>query len=119
MDAAKRKALEADGYRVYDHIGDALGMTEPEKQKFDLWCSLINAVRELRKKIGMSQKQLAARLKVSKRVVDRMEHGGGEITLEQLVHAYAAMGGRLAITELPPHSVNGAVRRKGKAHAKR
>ena len=63
MDAAERNALEAKGYRVYDHIGDALGMTEEEKQEFDLRCFLSRAVRDLREKLGLSQKQLAARLK--------------------------------------------------------
>jgi ribosome-binding protein aMBF1 (putative translation factor) len=117
MDAAERQALEAKGYRVYDHIRDALGMTEEEKQEFDLHCFLCRAIRDLREKLDLSQKQLAARLKVSKRVVDRMEWGGGEITLEQVVHAYAAMGGRLAITELPPHPVNGKVKKKARVTA--
>jgi DNA-binding XRE family transcriptional regulator len=117
MDADKQKALEDAGWRFGD-AADFLGMNDAERQEFDLRYFLCNAVHELREKLGLSQKQLAARLKVSKRTVDRMESGGGEITLEQLVHAYAAMGGRLAITELPPHSVNGAVKKKGKARAK-
>jgi ribosome-binding protein aMBF1 (putative translation factor) len=117
MEAEKQKALEDAGWRFGDAT-DFLGMDDAEKQAFELRYFLCNAICDLREKLGLSQKQLAARLKVSKRIVDRMENGGGEITLEQLVHAYAAMGGRLGITELPPHSVNGAVKKKGKAHAK-
>jgi DNA-binding XRE family transcriptional regulator len=117
MDADKQKALEDAGWRFGD-AADFLGMNDAQRQELDLRVSLVRAVCDLREKLGLSQKQLAARLKVSKRTVDRMERGGGEITLEQLVHAYAAMGGRLAITELPPHSVNGTIKKKGKAHAK-
>ena len=47
--------------------------------------------------------------------MERIEAGGGEITLEQILHAYSQMGGRLTVTELPPHQENGGHKRKEKS----
>jgi ribosome-binding protein aMBF1 (putative translation factor) len=109
------EALKA-GWKSGD-AADFLGMTEAERQELDVRVSLIRAVRKRRGELGLSQKQLADRLKISKRTVERLEAGGGEITLEQILHAYSEMGGRLAITELPPHQENGAPKRRIKARA--
>jgi ribosome-binding protein aMBF1 (putative translation factor) len=114
MDAEKQNALEDAGWKSGD-AADFLGMSEGERQELDLRVWLARAVRDRREKLGLSQKQVAARLKISQRSLDRIEWGGGEITFEQILHAYSALGGRLAITELPPHSDNGAKPAKKKA----
>ena len=108
------EALKA-GWKSGD-AADFLGMTVAEKQELDVRVSLIRAVRKRRGELGLSQKQLADRLKISKRTVERIEAGGGEITLEQILHAYSEMGGRLAITELPQQE-NGGHKRRKKARA--
>jgi DNA-binding XRE family transcriptional regulator len=120
MDAKLDKALEAYGYKTYDHIGDALGMTEAEKQEMDFRIELSNAVRKRREKLGLSEQDAAKRLKISKRKLAKIELGNFDVPLEQILHAYSALGGRLAITELPPHAGNGAMagKKKGKARAK-
>jgi ribosome-binding protein aMBF1 (putative translation factor) len=107
MDANKEKALEAAGWRSGD-AADFLGMTDAERQELDLRVALSRAVCERRKKLGLSQLDLAKRLKVNKRTIDKIEYGAGDITLEQMLGAYSALGGRLTIKELPPHSGNGA-----------
>ncbi len=117
MDAATRKALEADGYRVYDHAGDAVGMTEEEKQEMDFRLSLSRAIRKRRDQLGLSVNDLAARLKVSQAKAGKIEFGNFDIPLEQVLHAYTTLGGRFAITELPPRSVNGKVKKK-RSHPK-
>jgi ribosome-binding protein aMBF1 (putative translation factor) len=117
MDAAERKALEAQGYRVYDHPGDAVGMNEEEKHELDFRLSLSRAVRNRREKLGLSIKELAAKLKVSQAKAAKIEIGNYDVTLEQMLHAYAVMGGRLTITELPPHPVNGKVKKKARTTA--
>jgi hypothetical protein len=35
MDTAERKALEAKGYKIYDHAADAVGLTDEEKRELD------------------------------------------------------------------------------------
>ena len=119
MDAETQEALEAAGWKFGD-AADFLGMTDAERHELDVRVALSRAVRDRRKKLGLSQQEVAKRLKISARKVDRIEYGAGDITLEQILHAYSALGGRLAITELPPHAGNGAVtgKKKGKARAK-
>jgi hypothetical protein len=53
-----------------------------------------------------------------------IEWGSPGVSLEQILNAYAVMGGRVAITELPPHTGNGAKKgtlkgkKKNKAHGR-
>ena len=107
MTPETRKRLEADGYKVYDHAGDAVGMTEAEKQEMDIRITLSNAVRKRREELKVSPKELATRLKISQAKLARIELGNWDVSLEQILHAYSAMGGRIAITELPAHTTSG------------
>ena len=121
---AEREWLEAQGYKVYDHAGDAVGMTEEEKQLMEIRVDLALKVRKRREELGLTQKDLAIRLKTSQPRVVKIEWGSPGVSLEQILNAFAVMGGRVAITELPPHSGNGAKngtlkgKKKSKAHAR-
>ena len=106
MDTEKQKALEAAGWKFGD-AADFLGMDEAERQELDLRVSLIRAIRTLREKLGLTQKDLAIRLKTSQPRVAKIERGAGDVSLDQIFRAYLVMGGRVAITELTPHSGNG------------
>jgi DNA-binding transcriptional regulator YiaG len=99
MTPERRKALEAKGYRVYDHAGDAVGMTEEEKHLMDLHISMSNAVRDRRKKLKLSQKDLAILLGTSQPRVAKIEWGGPDVSLDQILKAYAVMGGRVVIKD--------------------
>jgi ribosome-binding protein aMBF1 (putative translation factor) len=99
MNADKRKSLEARGYKVYDHAGDAVGMTEEEKHLMDLRLSLSNMVRERRQKLGLSQKELAIRLGTSQPRVAKIEWGDWDVSFDQIFRAYAALGGRIVIKD--------------------
>lgn len=120
MNAERRKALEARGYRVYDHAGDAVGMTEEEKHLMDLRITLSNAVRKRREKQGLSQQELAMRLNVSLRRIAKIELGSWGVSIDEILNAYAIMGGRVRLEELAASSTNGTAmgKKKGKAHAK-
>ncbi len=108
MGAATRKALAVESDRVYDHIGDAVGMTEEEKELLDLRITLAISVRKRREKLGLSQKELATRLKVGERRVAKIEWSDPAISLDEILRAYSALGGRVTIKELPPYSAGGA-----------
>ena len=108
MDATRQKRLEAIGWKFYDHAGDAFGMTEEEKLETDFRITLSNAVRKRREKLSLTPKDLATRLKISQKKLAKIELGNFDVPLEEILRAYSALGGRLAITELPPHSGNGA-----------
>jgi predicted XRE-type DNA-binding protein len=96
MDARKRKALEAKGWKFGD-AADFLGMTEEERQMLDARMELIMALRRLRAAKGMSQKELASRLKTSQPRVARIEQGAPDVSIDQLLRAYAAVGGRIVV----------------------
>lgn len=113
MNAERRKALEAKGYKVYDHAGDAVGMTEEEKQLMDLRITLSKMIRERRQTLGLSQKELAIRLGTSQPRVAKIEWGDWDVSLDQIFRAYAVMGGRLIIKDAAkrPHEKKAVVPR--------
>jgi predicted XRE-type DNA-binding protein len=107
MNAERRRALEAKGYRVYDHAGDAVGMNEEEKELMDIRITLSRAVRKRREKLQLSQKELATRLKITQARVSKIEWGDRDVSLDQIFSAYVAMDGYVATKELAPHAGNG------------
>ena len=107
MNAERRKALEAKGYKVYDHAGDAVGLNEEEKELMEIRYTLSRAVRQRREELRLSRKVLATRLKISPARVSKIEWGDRDISLEQIFRAYAAMDGHVAATEQAPHAGNG------------
>ena len=111
MDAARQKRLEALGWKFYEHAGDVFGMTEAEKHEMDFRKSLADAVRKRREKLGLSEKELAARLKISLTKFRRLEMGMWDIPVENILAAFSVMGGRIGITELPPLAKNGVENR--------
>src|SRR5437870_882182 len=102
-----RKLAEANGWKYYEHAGDAVGMTDAEKQEMDFRIDLSRAIRKRREKLKLSDKDFAARLKISRKKLNRLEMGMPEFTIEQMLNAYSALGGRIGITELPPYASNG------------
>ena len=101
--------MEAYGYKIYDHVGDAVGMTEQEKELLDHRITLANSIRKRREKLGLSQKDLATRLKISQRRVAKIEWADPGVSLDEILNAYAAMGGRVAIKQLTPLSVKAVI----------
>src|SRR5438034_5834744 len=76
VDPKKRKALEAAGWRFGDYA-DFLGLTEQERQEVELRGALSRTIRQRREALGMTQKQLAERLKSSQSRVAKLEIGVG------------------------------------------
>ena len=122
MNAEKRKTLEALGYKIYDHAGDAVGMTEEEKHLMDLRLAFVKMVRAQRQKRGISQKELAVLLGTSQPRVAKIEGGDYDVSLDQIVRAFAVMGGRVAVKELRANSAahqTTSRKKKAKPHVKR
>jgi predicted XRE-type DNA-binding protein len=117
MNAEQRKELETKGYVTYDHVGDALGMTEDEKELMDIRFTLSRAVKKRREELQLSKKQLAARLGISQSKVTKIEWGDRDISAEEIFSAYLSMNGQ-AVTERPRSSNGDRNGAKKKAHAK-
>src|SRR5436309_1454727 len=96
MNAAKRKALEAAGWRFGD-AADFLGMSDEERQLLEARVEAALAVRRQRAALNLSQKQLAQRIKTSQPRVAKIERAAGDVSFDQMLRAFVAAGGRLVI----------------------
>lgn len=96
MDVAKRKAIEAAGWKVAD-AADFLEMSDEERQLLDARVKLALAVRRQREALRLSQKQLGAMLKTSQPRVAKIERAASDVSMDQLVRAFTAAGGKIAV----------------------
>jgi predicted XRE-type DNA-binding protein len=96
MDSAKRNALEAAGWRVGD-AADFLDMNLEERQLLDARVELALAVRRQREACHLSQKELGLKLKTSQPRVAKIERAATDVSLDQLVRAFTAAGGRIVV----------------------
>jgi hypothetical protein len=99
MDAKKRKALEAAGWKFGD-AADFLGMSDDERQLLDARVEMVIALRRLRQANRVSQRELAARLKTSQPRVAKIERAAPDVSFDQIIRAYAAVGGQLTVEEI-------------------
>src|SRR5437667_5956238 len=99
MQTEKRKALEAAGWRFGD-AADFLGMTDEERQMLDLRVDAALAVRRQRETMKLSQQELARRIHTSQPRIVKIEKAAKDVTLDQILRAFTAAGGRIAIREV-------------------
>ena len=96
MNKATRKRLEEAGWRIGD-AADFLEMTPEERQLLDARVQLALAIRRQRAAARLSQKELGARLKTSQPRIAKIERAASDVSLDQLVKAFSAAGGRLVV----------------------
>lgn len=106
MDAAKRNAIEAAGWKVGD-AADFLEMSDEERQLLDTRIALAEAIRQQRVASKLSQKQLGARLKTSQPRVAKIERAAADVSMDQLVRALTAAGGKLVIKSAKSKTTKG------------
>jgi ribosome-binding protein aMBF1 (putative translation factor) len=110
MDAAKRKALEAAGWKLGD-AADFLGLSSEERQLLDARVELALAIRRQREALHLSQKQLGLRLKTSQPRVAKIERAATDVSMDQLIRAFTAAGGRIVVKSATSKA------KKGKRHS--
>ncbi len=96
MDATQRRRLEAAGWKFGD-AADFLGMSDEERQLLDTRFELALAIRRQREALNLTQKQLGAKLKTSQPRVAKIERAAADVSLDQLVPAFSAVGGKMAL----------------------
>jgi len=106
MDATKQKSLEAAGWKIGD-AADFLEMSDEERQLLDARMSIALAIRQQRKILNLSQKELGARLKTSQPRVAKIERAAADVSLDQLVRAFTAAGGTIAVKSANSKSAKG------------
>lgn len=99
MHPEKRKALEAAGWKFGD-AADFLAMTDEERQMLDLRINAALAVRRQREAMKLSQQDLARRIHTSQPRIVKIEKAAKDVSLDQILRAYAAAGGRIAFREI-------------------
>src|SRR5207244_8860948 len=113
MRPEKRKALESAGWKFGD-AADFLAMTDEERQMLNLRVDAALAVRRQREAVKLSQQDLARRIHTSQPRIVKIEKAARDVTLDQILRAYAAAGGRITIKE-----VAGAPSKTRSGHAKK
>jgi ribosome-binding protein aMBF1 (putative translation factor) len=111
MDAAKRKAIEAAGWKVGD-AADFLGMNVEERQLLDARVKLALAIRQQRQVHGLTQKELGAKLKTTQPRVAKIERAASDVSMDQLIRAFTAAGGKFVIRTSQAKSTKGKSRAK-------
>ena len=91
MDTAKRKRLEAKGWR-FGTVGEFLQLTPADEAYIDMKLALADALEKERKQRHMTQKQLAETLKSSQPRVVMMEKGDPSVTIDLLIRALLTLG---------------------------
>ena len=96
MNAKKRKALQAAGWKIGD-AADFLEMSPEERQLLDARVELALAIRRQRAALKLSQKELGAKLKTSQPRIAKIERAASDVSLDQLVRAFTAAGGNFVV----------------------
>jgi predicted XRE-type DNA-binding protein len=100
MTTKKRGSLKAAGWQVGD-AAEFLGLSADEKQLVEVRLALALSIRRQRHESGLSQKQLADRIGTSQPRIAKIEVAAADVSLDQLVRAYTAAGGRIECTSKP------------------
>lgn len=93
MDAKKRKKLEKLGGRV-STVKEFLGLSDAESLVVEMRLSLAESLRKKRAAAGITQTELAKTLGSSQSRVAKMEAGDPQASLESLLRALVAVGGK-------------------------
>jgi len=96
MEANKRKAIEAAGWKVGD-AADFLEMSDEERQLLETRVEMAQAVRRQREARRLTQKQLGTILKTSQPRVAKIEQAAADVSLDQMVRALTAAGGKIVV----------------------
>jgi transcriptional regulator with XRE-family HTH domain len=115
MEPEKVKALEEAGWRFGD-AEDFLEMPDEERQLLAVRVEAARAVRRQREALKLTEKQFASRIKTSRPRIAEIEQAAAGVSLDQILRAFAAAGGRIAVKRLSPSSAKPG--RSGRASAR-
>ena len=91
MRAAKRKSLEARGWKI-GSVEDFLDLSDHESAYIELRLKLARGLKARRNARGLSQTQLAKAVQSSQSRVAKMEAGDPTVSIDLLVRSLLALG---------------------------
>ena len=95
MKNTKRTKLEAAGWTV-GSVNEFLGLSDAETAFIEMKLELSRSLRDRRQQCGLSQVQLAERLRSSQSRVAKMEAGDPSVSMDLLVSALLLLGATAA-----------------------
>lgn len=91
MKKGKRAKLEAAGWAV-GSVQDFLGLSDAEAALIEMKLALSRTLRDRRQQRGVSQVELAKRLRSSQSRVAKMEAGDPSVSMDLLVSSLLVLG---------------------------
>jgi len=91
MKKSKRAKLEAAGWAV-GSVQEFLGLSDAESALIEVKLALSRTLRDRRQRRGMSQVELAKRLRSSQSRVAKMEAGDPSVSMDLLVSSLLVLG---------------------------
>ena len=91
MRTSKKKLLEAAGWKV-GSASEFLELSDAEEMLVNMKLALAANVRKMRQDMGMTQLELAKRIKSSQSRIAKMEVADGSVSMELFVRSLAALG---------------------------
>jgi DNA-binding XRE family transcriptional regulator len=95
MKKSKRAKLEAAGWAV-GSVQEFLGLSDAEAALIEMKLSLSRSLRDRRQRRGISQVELAKRLRSSQSRVAKMEAGDPSVSMDLLVSSLLVLGASAA-----------------------
>lgn len=96
MTADKKRRVEKTGWKV-GSVNDFLSLSLEEAAYVKLKVRLVKALRTRRQRLGISQVEVAKRLRSSQSRVAKMEAGHPTVSIDLLVRSVLVLGGRVSI----------------------
>jgi transcriptional regulator with XRE-family HTH domain len=106
MNERERAALEAAGFRIGD-AEDFLELTDEERGLVELRVAVSRAVRARREALGLTQEQVAKKLKTSQPRVALIEAGARAASLDAMFRGLFILGGTIRDLQPGPSVVPG------------
>jgi DNA-binding XRE family transcriptional regulator len=91
MEKNRRRRLEAAGWRVGD-VRDLLGLSEEESAFIEMKLSLAESVKKRRRRIRLTQAQLARRIGSSQSRVAKIESADSKVSIDLMVRTLLGLG---------------------------
>ena len=91
MKKSKRAKLKAGGWAI-GSVQDFLGLSDAEAALIEMKLALSRTLRDRRQRRGVSQVQLARRLRSSQSRVAKMEAGDPSVSMDLLVSSLLVLG---------------------------
>jgi len=91
MNEERRRRLAERGWRI-GSAEELLGLTEDEVVYIEIFLALAASLRKTRKRLGLTQAQLAMKIGSSQSRVAKMEVGDPTVTIDRIIRAHLTLG---------------------------